>query len=632
MCGIAGILGRQYEDIGVMLDRLAHRGPDNSHYELFHENRLALGHTRLKIIDLHERSNQPFRSPCGNYFLTFNGEIYNYRVLKRELEASGQTFVTESDTEVLLHWLIAHGDEGINRLDGSFAFAFYDIQNRTLLCARDHLGEKPFFYHSSNTSDGLTFILASEIKALLALVVPRKINDEALANYLRFLYVPAPHTMFGNIKELPPAHFLKVNLVNSTVTIHRYYNLSEHDFSCHKDLSYHDTVDLFYDTMLRTMETRMISDVPVGLLLSGGLDSNAILAFITELGQGDRIHPYTAAYRGNNSARGGDESALALLALEHQGIKGQVLEFGENFNISESLDLVSKLFDQPYGNSTALVAFQLFAAVSSDCRVALVGDGGDEILAGYPRHKAIAYRKYFDVLPQPLVLLILRALNHLPEEGRFAVVKRRARVYLENLAVPMADAFLNWSSYLSSHQMANFLADSDVETPFFSRTNNLFSRFDEDPLRAASLVDLSSFVPYNLLHGSDTVGMANSLEVRTPFLAKELVELTLSVSSGHKISSKRNKPILSDAIGNLVPNKILRQPKRPFNPPLQGLLSRNVEWIKDDLGDKDAALYSHLAYDAVNEEFEAFQSRKKDNSTFLWGLLVLNKWLQKNNL
>jgi asparagine synthase (glutamine-hydrolysing) len=630
MCGIAGICGNKYEEIGKMLLRLRHRGPDNSQYEIFPDERLALGHTRLKIIDLYERSDQPFWSSCGNYILIFNGEIYNFRALREDLESSGHNFVTESDTEVLLHWLIAHGEDGISRLDGMFAFAFYNRTSRSLLCARDHLGEKPFFYHSSNNSGNVAFIFASEIKALNDLVAASSVNEEALTDYLRFLYVPPPNTMFENIKELPPSHFLKFDLRDNTIQIRRYYNLTEQDFQAHQNLSYHDTVDLFYETMLRTIETRMISDVPVGLLLSGGLDSNAILAFIKASGQGSRIHPYTAAYRTNSTSHGQDESKLALLALQHQNIQGQVLDFGGDFDIARSVELISTVFDQPYGNSTALVAHQLFKEVSMNCSVALVGDGGDEIFAGYPRHKATAYKKYFDYIPHPFAHLILSMLNRLPEDGRFGVLKRRARMFLESAKMPMADAFLNWSTYMDSRQIAKILPRTEAETPFFVQMKGIFERFRDDPIRAASLVDLSSFVPYNLLHGSDTTGMANSLEVRTPFLARELVELTLSISSRHKVSSARNKPILSDAISGLVPKTILKQPKRAFNPPLHGLLFNNAAWLERYLGGKSSALFSYLDFNEVQNELKHFKSRQKDNSTFLWGLVVLNAWLEKH--
>ncbi|MBT8086013.1 MAG: asparagine synthase (glutamine-hydrolyzing) [Woeseia sp.] len=632
MCGIAGILGKNYEKIEIMRDRLQHRGPDNSHHVTFHDERLSLAHTRLRIIDLHERSNQPFKSSCGNYILTFNGEIYNFKELKVELECSGQTFATDSDTEVLLYWLAKHGMDGINRLDGMFAFALYDVKNSKLLCARDHLGEKPFFYFAEKTAGELNFVFASEIKAMLGLVPKGSVNVEALSNYLRFLYVPSPQTLYDNIRELPPGHAMEISLRENSARVARYYDLAGLDFEKHRGLSYKDTVDAFYAAMTRTMETRMIADVPVALLLSGGLDSNALLGFIKKLGLGNKIHPYTAAYKGHKMVGGGDESHLALAAMEYQQIKGRVIEFESEFDLEGSIDLISNSFDQPYGNSTALVAWRLFNNVSKHCRVALVGDGGDEILSGYPRHKALTYKRYFNALPGPLTRLTLGAVNAFPEAGKFAIIKRRARGFLENSSMPLADSFLNWTAYLNSQQVAKFLPNADPETRFFLNMRDLFTDHKDDPLRAASLVDLSSWIPHNLLHGADTTSMSNSLEVRVPFLAKELVELTLSLNSRHKVSLKGNKPILADAAADLIPKEILRQPKRGFNPPIQAMMSQNIEKVKGTLRNKSAPIFSHVDYKAVNVELDAFLSQKKDNSTHLWGMLVLNRWFEKNNL
>lgn len=626
MCGIAGVVNGPSAQVGSMLMRMRHRGPDAEAVMEVPGLPVTIGHVRLSIIDLDPRSNQPFASPCGRYLISFNGEIYNYRELRHTLEVDGCTFRTESDTEVLLHWLIRHGTAGLTTLDGMFAFAFVDTTRRSLLLARDQIGEKPLYYSHDKELARHGFAFASELPALLQMPwIDKSLDREALADYLRFLYTAAPHTLYTGIRELRPGHYLELDLDRMSAETRAYYRL-EDQVTEPLGGSYEEMVDVFREAFMKSVSLRLRSDVPLGIYLSGGLDSNAILGSAVRGSGMQAVDTFTISYESSRGAKEYDESALASHAAEYWKVKNTRVVYDEHYPFLESINRIVTMFGQPFGNATALVAEQMAQTVAKTHTVCLVGDGGDEIAAGYPRYRALPLYTRMQALPSWLRALMAQSAQVLPEKGILATRARRVRQFLQELNNPLSEACLNWVTYLNSAELHRAL-DCETETAFYVSLGELFVRNQDNPLRAAALVDLKSFVPYNLMQTADRTSMTHSLELRCPYLATNLIHLALRIPSVYKLESHRNKPLLQDALSEFIPDFIARQPKRPFNPPIRHLVRQNLDSLEDHLCGPGSKLQSVMNRRFVQDQLARFRSGTRDNSTFLWGLATLESWL-----
>lgn len=627
MCGIIGGVGLvTQQEIESLLTSIAHRGPDAQDVQDFNASSVTLGHVRLAIIDLDERSSQPMSSDCGRYHIVFNGEIYNYLALKETLLAKGYQFNTQSDTEVLLNWLIENGADGIDQLDGMFSFCFLDESAQSMLLARDHIGEKPLYYsHAKNN-----FLFCSEIAPMAQLDwVDKRLNLEALKNYLYFLYTAAPHTLYEGIKELAPGQCLKVDLKSSAIEINHYFSLSERLSSDPKINTAAEDVKTFMDGFEQAVSSRLIADVPVGMYLSGGLDSNAIAAQMRSLGVAD-FQTFTMGYASDKEADEYDESQIAKECANYYGVKNHCIDLGVNNHFLADLEKTISMFGQPFGNATCLVAERLSSMVSDSHKVCLVGDGGDELLAGYPRHKALRIYKSLRYVPKFIFSSLLSLVNLLPENGRHATKIRRARQFLEGCRLPMASAYLQWMGY-KDFEAINKALSSTGATPFYNHLADTFRVFEADPVRAASIVDFLSFVPFNLMQASDRTSMSNSLELRAPFVAKNIVLTMCGLSSKNKFSKKYNKRLLVEGLLGVLPADILSKKKKPFNPPMRGIIMSNIKFIKKYLCSNDESLLvSLVGMDFIQNEVDDFEAGVKDNSSYLYGLATLECWLRKN--
>lgn len=630
MCGIVGCLGNITQDIEfeTLVNIMHHRGPD-AHGSIDLENgRLQLGHVRLAILDLNNRSNQPLRSNCGNYILVFNGEIYNFKMLRELLSKKGYTFKTQSDTEVLLYWLIDNGASGINKLDGMFAFCFYDRKANKLLLARDHIGEKPLYYAIENNN----FAFSSEIKLLTKLSwVDQRLHLEALKNYLHFLYTAPPHTLYAGVKELPPGHYLVIDTDDIQLEISSYFNLVDHLAHQPEIHSARHDSELFKKEFSQTIDSRLISDVPVGMYLSAGLDSNAIVAQ-AKSAHSTNFCTYTISYANDNEANEYDESQGARDCANYYGVTNRSIELDLSIDFLSMVKKSNDIFGQPFGNATCLVAEQLASVVSKSHKVCLIGDGGDELLAGYPRYKALKLHYLANYLPSILFTIILHIIAMIPE-NRFASTKiRRIRQFLEGCRLPISHAYLKWVGY-QEYDTINKALKTTGTTKYYDDLAVQFKLFENDPPRAAAIVDFLSFVPFNLLQAADRTSMANSLELRSPFVAKDLVLSMLNMSSKNKFSWQYNKPLLVEGLKNILPNFILKKPKRPFNPPMRGLISKNFTTIRKYLSDHEhSQVIKLLSHEFIESELNTFEFGERDNSTYLWGLCTLECWLRENQI
>ena len=627
MCGIAGGIGFEVSSLEAMLLSIAERGPDHSEVVSIQPENMMLGHVRLSILDLEERSNQPFWSHCGQYCLVFNGEIYNYQELKRDLQENGVMFSTESDTEVLLNWIIAKGQDGLRQLEGMYSFAFYDTVSKELFCARDPIGEKPFYYAFDQQNRRFSF--CSEIKGLLKLpFVDKSINHDAIYDYLKFLYVPAPNTMYQGISELEPGHILSFNTTDFTLRVYPYYDLeSELGNVAVSDKPFDDFKTLFD----QSVERRLRSDVPINILLSAGLDSNAILSSALSTMDATGFSAFTMQYTGTKDAVAADESKVAQRIAEKNGVSISTMAFDLNQSWHASAERIIDLFTQPFGNSTALVSDQIFNGVSSISRVALVGDGGDELCVGYPRYKALPMQARVNALPS----FVKSSANLL---GEFIVprlanktLKRRGRKFLSGLHLSPSEAFLDWSSYVPQSVLNQDLG-RDGGSPFYNSMIDLFERNQDDLYRAASLVDLKSFVPYNLMQSADRTSMAHSVEARSPFLNLDLIHFSLKQKSSVKVQKGVTKPLILNSMRDQLPEEILNLPKKPFNPPIHSFIDKNFEEINHYLIGPDAQLTRYISIDWLTQELSEFSLGLKENSTLIWGLVVLEKWFERQKM
>lgn len=625
MCGIAGIFGRQRQQVPAMLQRMQSRGPDAMRQHAISQLDAVLGHVRLSILDLDPRSHQPFASPCGRYQLVFNGEIYNYLTLREQLERRGVRFATRSDTEVLLHWLIAHGHAGLRDLEGMFALALLDVEQDQLLLARDHIGEKPLYY-AQNPQDADDFAFASDLQALRLIDwVDTSTNLTAVTDYLRFLYSPHPNTLYEGIRELPPGSFV-VRQRGCLGTVQKFYDL-ESAVEPQEACSYDQAVEQFRERFHESVRMRLQSDVPVGLFLSGGLDSNSILAAANQLGAARQLKAYTVSYDQRGTADG-DESHLARQAAEHFGVEHHVAPFADDQPLLATVERTLQLFGQPYGNATVLVSDMISQAAAQRSRVCLVGDGGDELLSGYPRHRALPWLSRYRRWLRPFSGGLRWIAGRTPAAGPWEVQVHRLRRLSETLTLPLGESFLRWTTYMPGETIraATGLA---CDSGFYEQLNDVFQRNQAKPLLAASLVDLQSFVPCKLMHCADRAGMAHSLELRCPFLAPPLIETALGFPEAVKLRGRRVKPILADACWDQLPPTIRTQPKRPFNPPLRRYLRGRMEELTDRLTASDSSATQLLGAPLISQTLTEFKTGQRDHSTLLWGLLVLNQWLDE---
>lgn len=633
MCGVALAAGRDREaETRRMVGMLELRGPDGTHVVDFPHHGLCLGHTRLSIIDLSDAGRQPMESSCGRYVLTFNGEIYNYIELKERLEESRRRRLrSASDTEVFLELMAQGGREELCHVDGMYAFALYDRQEATVLLARDSFGEKPLYYSVRRADGDWRVAAASEPRCLLSLDwVDRSIDEKAVYDYLTFLYTAAPVTFWSGVTELKPGNTVEVDLreqrVGPTVRVSTPRDIVLDSIRSRDTRGDHDRTAA--ELVRRSVEVRLRSDVPLGVYLSAGLDSNVICSVSTDHRRstgGESVQTFTMDYAG----LGASERSVASAAASYHGAENEQVLLAPGSGLPEMASRALELFSGPFGNFTALAADSMAEVVSRTLRVALVGDGGDELFGGYPRYRALRYRGAFaatKAVSVPVTKGALVALRRRPHSAWY----RRGRQFVRAASLDPSDAFLDWSTYLTREDLRG-LAGASATSPF---REDMVSVFDEvhhasgDATLAAAAVDLESFVPYNLMQSADRTSMAHSLELRSPFLQADLLRMMSRVPTQRRVPlTGGSKPLLRhNRHFDLYP-PVRREPKRAFNPPLATILRSNRPWVEDTLLTSGGGVLSQVCDSRGVDPFvRAFFSDGYDNSTLLWGLLLLAQW------
>ncbi len=629
MCGITGAVpGIHTAVLERMTARLAHRGPDGEGY--LATPAVSLGHRRLAIIDL-PGGRQPMTTSDDRFTIVFNGEIYNFRALRRELEAHGSIFQTRSDTEVLLEAWAHWGIGALERLRGMFAFAVWDAREGSLVLVRDRLGVKPLYYAQA----GGRLLFASEIKALLAHPdVPRRLNPAAVEDYLAYLYVPAPQTIFADVYELPPAHWLRWQ--DGLITAERYWDALPQPVDAARRRRapagnvHPNKADELLELLEDAVRLRLESDVPLGAFLSGGLDSSSIVALMA----GSSAEPVRSFSLGFGAGEEHyTELEFARIVAERYRTKHRELEIRPR--CADLLPQIVGQFDEPFGNPTALLVHALSELTRRHVTVALAGDAGDEVFLGYPRYLGVGLRRLFDRVPRPLRLALSSLSERIPEGANGFHHRRRFREFLASGAETWQRAYTGWVSYFTPEMRR------ELYTPEFRAAVSGYSaeQFLEGwfarvagchPLDQASYVDLHSFLPHNLLEYGDRMSMAHALELRLPYTDHRVVEFAMRLPAGQKLRGREGKSVLRKAMRPLLPREVLERPKLGLNPPL-------ALWLRGELAPLVERYLSGSAVrrrgwfrpEAVERLVAEFRAGRRDYSLHLWALLVLEEWCRQ---
>lgn len=620
MCGIAGKLSTDPKDgVGTELIRrmtavLRHRGPDDE--GVWVNGPVGLGSRRLAIIDLSPRARQPMANEDGSLWIVFNGEVYNFQALRADLERKGHPFRSDSDTETVLHLYEEEGVECLRRLRGMFAFALWDGPQRTLFLARDRLGKKPLYYHH----DGQVFRFASEPKAILQDPRVRAEADfEAIHHYLSYGYIPSPWTAFLGIRKLPPAHYLLVR--DGHVSAHRYWSLSYIPKRAGSEAALGEELVALLEEAVRL---RLISDVPLGALLSGGIDSSTVVALMRRLTSGP-VRTFSIGF---------DKPEYDELAYARQVAQRFETEHHELVVKPDAVAMLPRLvwhYNEPFADSSALPSFSLCEMARGFVTVALNGDGGDEAFIGYDRYLGTVLAGWYDRVPAPMRRAASRALALVPR-GSPKSPAYRLRRFAEVLALEPRRRYGRWlTCFDNSPKAALYTPEFAVHvgpSDSLGLLEAAYQRSDAPTFLEATVhTDVQLYLPDDLLVKMDIASMANSLEVRSPFLDHHVVEFAASLPRSMKLRGLTQKYLLKKVMKGVLPAPVLGRKKMGFGVPIDHWFRHELKDMAYDLllGDR-ARQRGYFRPDAVRRYLDEHVGGQGHHHYRLWTLLMLELW------
>jgi asparagine synthase (glutamine-hydrolysing) len=620
MCGIAGIVYHNQEravdpaDLQRMCHSLIHRGPDD---EGFHIDRNAgIGMRRLKVIDL-ATGHQPISNEDGRLWIVFNGEIYNYPVLRKELEERGHRFSTHTDTETILHAYEEYGEDCVTRLNGMFAFAIWDRHQRKLFLSRDRLGVKPLYY----ALDKSGFVFGSELKALLECrEISREMDLEALDRFLTFEYIPAPLSIFKSIKKLLPGHSLVYQ--NGKISIHRYWDLRYNKV----DKSEDELATSLYSLLRDSVRIRLLSDVPLGAFLSGGIDSSTIVCIMSEIM--DRpVQTFSIGFEEPTY----NELSYARAVAKHFGT-----EHHEETIRPDIVGLVERLvrhLDEPLADVSIFPTYLVSQLARRNVTVVLSGDGGDELFAGYDWYVADKAERFYRQLPSFIRNRMIPSLvDRIPPSAQKKGAANKAKRFVEGALLPQALQHFRWNVFLTedrkallySRTLKELLKDIDTYAPFLS----YLSLFKEvDPLWQQEYGDIKTFMVDDILAKVDRMSMANSLEARTPFLDYRVVEFAMQLPSSFKMRGFQTKYLLKKAMRGKLPPQILHRKKEGFSIPIKNWLRQELRPMMEEVLSEERIRAEGLFNPAYVRKLKTEHlDGVANHSHQLWPLMVFQIW------
>jgi len=632
MCGITGALwSRSAAPIDLptlqrMCDSLAHRGPDDrqTYLENHHDGEgnaigVGLGFRRLSIIDV-EGARQPMTNEDGSIWMVFNGEIYNFRELRRRLEGEGHRFATHGDGETIIHLYESMGVECFGELNGMFAIAIWDSNRSRLVLARDRLGKKPLYYTAQN--DRLLF--ASELKSFAQ--VPGwnpQIDPSSIDDFLTYQYVPHPKTIWKNVCKLPPGHLAVYEKGN--VSVSRYWNF---DPSRLIDISPEDAKTQLRKLLTDSVAKRLQADVPLGAFLSGGIDSSLIVALAQS--QSDQpLRTFTIGFPEKDF----DESAYAAEVAAFVGTNHTRFEVEP-----DSVNIIDELvwhYDEPFGDSSAVPTWYLSKLTRGQVTVALSGDGGDELFAGYDRYRALWLSRLIQRAIPVQLIPGMSMVQRLPDSSAQRSIIRRAKRFLEAMGQEPARRYMNWLQIFPESMRVQLYRESFIEQlsgddPFEFLKRAWVRSGSRDIVTKASMADLETYLPCDLLMKVDIASMAHGLEVRQPMLDYRLVEFAASLPVNLKFRGRRGKLLLQETFGDLIPPTVWTRRKMGFGVPIGGWFRGPLRpMVHDLLLSPTSRIATFFRTDMIARLVTEHESMKHNHAYRLWNLLILEKWMRR---
>jgi asparagine synthase (glutamine-hydrolysing) len=598
MCGIAGFNWKNPEQIRRMTDALCHRGPDDE--GVYCDDNVCLGHRRLSIIDISTRGHQPMQ--FEHLRIVYNGEVYNYQELRKELEAAGYQFHSDTDTEVILlsyhHW----GSDCVNRFNGMWAFCIYDAQKKTLFLSRDRFGVKPLYYYF----DGDRFIFASELKAIRPLIPDLRINTTAVNYFFYQKYIGSEMTIYDQCSKLRPSENLLFDLEKKKIHKSTYFDLPAQVEQC-RSQNLSERLNAAENILADAVIKRLVADVPVGSFLSGGLDSSVISAIITR--QKQNFQTFSIGFEDESY----DEVPFSKKVAEHINTQHNV----EYLTIDEPLiERVIGSMDEPFGDASLLPTALLSQMTRKYVTVCLSGDAGDEVFAGYDSYKAHKLARF---IPAGMVRLSRPLIDMLPPSEKKLHLAFKMQKFVDDYHHDPGRRHLDWMATFTDRDRLPLLADK------FVRADDFIRPAGRSDLTGMQLGDFEGFLPEDILKKVDMASMMYSLEVRVPFLDYRLVPLVLSLPDKYKIRYLRTKWLLKKIASGLLPAEIINRKKRGFTVPVSKWLKKS-SLIRRFITGREYYDHDFLQYDYVCQLFTDHMNGKRDNARKLWLIFVFNYW------
>ncbi len=625
MCGICGIIGENDgSSLQPMLRRLVHRGPDEE--GTYRRPGVALGARRLRVIDP-VGGQQPVRNESGTVWAVMNGEIYNYRELSRELVSKGHRFATRCDTEIVVHLYEDEGFEAFRRLRGMFAVALWDQERRSAWLVRDRLGIKPLYYaiRQCEAGRGPSVIFSSEIPSLLEALPDWRLRTEGVAEYLMHLYVPGPGTMIAGVHQLRPGEAM--SLSHGRVELLRYYRPEETLYIPDQWTAEEASREVL-DTFEETVKSHLVSDVPLGLFLSGGIDSASLLAVMTKAGSGP-VKTFSIGYEHPSDQSFSELESARFLADHFKTVHSETILRPDAVML---LGRVVEGMGEPFADSSAIPTYLVSEVARQTVTVALSGIGGDELFGGYPRYLGLRTAAQYQRIPRVLREHLAQWSRRIGEHGNARDQAARLKRFLGDGHLPLAEQYRRWTTFIPS-EWDGILWGPRLEAMFLNdgppgSAEVLFGRWPSpDPADCAMGVDLQSYLPDDLLRMADRMSMVHSLELRVPFCDHHLLAAALRIPSRVRLTGWQLKGFMRRMLRGLLPDRILRAPKQGFMVPM-------ARWLREDLREMAHDL---LADDVIKERgyvkpayvrwlLEQHESGRRNFSDQLYALMVLELW------
>jgi asparagine synthase (glutamine-hydrolysing) len=604
---------------------LQKRGPDFQ--DTYIDEWVGLGHRRLSIIDTTAVANQPMWDESNRYCIVFNGEIFNYAELKKSLESKGVKFFSQGDTEVLLKLYIREKENCLNKLNGFFSFCIYDKEEQTFFLARDRYGVKPLLY----LFDEDKLLFASEMKAILQYGIEKNLDYSSLYTYLQLNYIPAPDTIFSNVKKLLPGHYMKV--ARQKMDIQSYYQIPyDREKAEHNLISYTQAKDKVKDLLEASVKRRLVADVPLGSFLSGGIDSSIVTGLASK--HKPDLHTFSIGFKDEKFF---DETKYARLVAKHFKTQHTVFSLTNN-DLYTHVNAILDYMDEPFADSSAIAVYILSKETRKYATVALSGDGADEMLAGYNKHAAFN-RVINKGWKENLVNTFSPLWNILPQ-SRNGTVSNKIRQFArfkEGMKLSSKDRYWQWAGYATKDEtLQMFLPELRINMwlkDFFPRRKNILQTIPEkENLNDILLADMNLVLPNDMLTKVDLMSMANGLEVRTPFLDYEFVNFIFSLPGDYKIKGSVRKRIVKDTFRDMLPKQLYHRPKKGFEVPLLKWFRNEMKsLITDDLLSEkfitDQGVFEYKEIEKLKRQL--FSSNPQDVHARIWGLIVFQWWWKK---